>query len=926
MSKTIDNSINFKSIDNENLDNYIVDVVNTNPDINIGNGGVGSELDVNRITSIDEDLSLRHFSDPSKECVRINSNGMVVSCNLAYEPDDPINDATFTWTNNNGALELYNSKQVSNIPAFKFTDTPNQSAFLYQLPLDSDTQVRGSWNFLRNNTSMVASHAENDFVSQNRSLDRILQYSFQNDGSYRMNNLRKDVSNVVQGNYVITRWTKPNRSFKISTEDSAVSGETDIAEFGATQSTISTPLQYTGTTPTDGYVLTTDATGNASWQAPAPVDEATIDHNALLNYNANEHIDWTNASDVFRTSGEVRVLSNTNNNNNMTLIYFNNRNEIEFTNNGNRILISQDNGNNFLIQSFSPGVGILFGHTPFNNQIIIGQNRFILDLNQNSISLAPNGTGRVSVNDTTTSISNTLQYTGSTPTDGHILTCDASGNASWQAPPSGAVGEVNTASNVGTGVGVFKQKTGVDLEFNSLIGGTGINITNTIDDLTITTTDFEIDHNNLFNYQTNEHIDWTNTNEDLKTTGTLTSFDIQLTQLGSAGDVLVRDAAGFGIWQAPSGESNTASNVGTGVGVFKQKTGVDLEFNSLIGGTGINITNTIDDLTITTNDAGINHNALLNYVANEHIDWTNTTQNLSTSGNVECKQIDLSITQGSPIGSITITDLSPIFTLVEHSISGQDLMTLQEASGVYTFNVNANRIQLSNDLIGGGPITNIIDIQQDEITIGGSIKPNTNSLHDIGEINNRFFNVYSDNVDIGTSLKYVDGNQTAGASLMSDANGNASWMLPRMGDIYWENNATATSISTGGVFVKASVGTGLTILNVDSLGSWSLNGVENRLQYTGTMGGFGHVGSTLSISGGNGQIYQAYLAKNGTKIPGSLIEFSTANATAETSTAIHCMTNITQNDFLELWITNTASADTVIVLHANIFCMLMGSV
>ena len=49
----------------------------------------------------------------------------------------------------------------------------------------------------------------------------------------------------------------------------------------------------------------------------------------------------------------------------------------------------------------------------------------------------------------------------------------------------GGGGEVNTASNVGTGEGVFKQKTGVNLEFKSLIGGTGITITNNPNDLTI---------------------------------------------------------------------------------------------------------------------------------------------------------------------------------------------------------------------------------------------------------------------------------------------------------------------------------------------------------------------------------------------------------------------------------------------------------
>jgi hypothetical protein len=50
----------------------------------------------------------------------------------------------------------------------------------------------------------------------------------------------------------------------------------------------------------------------------------------------------------------------------------------------------------------------------------------------------------------------------------------------------GAGGEVNTASNLGaTGEGLFAQKTGTDLEFKKLIGGTNITLTSDADSVTV---------------------------------------------------------------------------------------------------------------------------------------------------------------------------------------------------------------------------------------------------------------------------------------------------------------------------------------------------------------------------------------------------------------------------------------------------------
>ncbi len=112
------------------------------------------------------------------------------------------------------------------------------------------------------------------------------------------------------------------------------------------------------------------------------------------------------------------------------------------------------------------------------------------------------------------------------------------------AAGGGGGGEVNTGSNVGAGDGVFKSKVGVDLQFKSLIGGTNVTLTAGTDDITI-------------------------------------------------------DATGG------SGEVNTASNVGAGEDIFKQKVGVDLEFKTLTAGAGITLTAGVNAVDISASGTSI---------------------------------------------------------------------------------------------------------------------------------------------------------------------------------------------------------------------------------------------------------------------------------------------------------------------------------
>ena len=206
----------------------------------------------------------------------------------------------------------------------------------------------------------------------------------------------------------------------------------------------------------------------------------------------------------------------------------------------------------------------------------------------------------------------------------------------WDVFVASGSGEVNTGSNIGTGgLGVFFQKSGVNLEFYKLdVGSNKLSLTlNTTDSvLDFDIIEGNIDINNLLGAPTGTVVGDTDTQTltnktiDSSTNVVMASklqnsagaVTISASSAPSIGQALLATSTTTATWQtiAETGETNTASNVGTGgLGLFKQKIGVDLEFYKIDSDdTSVTITNNTTNgvIDLSVNDSVLDHNSLTN--------------------------------------------------------------------------------------------------------------------------------------------------------------------------------------------------------------------------------------------------------------------------------------------------------------------------
>ncbi len=172
------------------------------------------------------------------------------------------------------------------------------------------------------------------------------------------------------------------------------------------------------------------------------------------------------------------------------------------------------------------------------------------------------------------------------------LLASASPTPTWASLGAGiaasGLGGVSEGANLGTGIPVFREKTGASLLFRTLIPGTGITISSAASTVTITD----------------------------ETSGANLGTGIPIYRENSGASLLLRTLVPGTAMTISSAAStititNQASgtNMGTGIPVYRDNTMGSLALRSLIGAGGIGIASATSTITLTgtTSAASVNH-------------------------------------------------------------------------------------------------------------------------------------------------------------------------------------------------------------------------------------------------------------------------------------------------------------------------------
>jgi hypothetical protein len=149
-----------------------------------------------------------------------------------------------------------------------------------------------------------------------------------------------------------------------------------------------------------------------------------------------------------------------------------------------------------------------------------------------------------------------------------------------------------------------------------------------------------------------------------------------------------------------------------------------------------------------------------------------------------------------------------------------------------------------------------------------------------------------------------------------------------MGELYDVDNTGATVITTQSTWTRAVFTPTL------SMGMDFDNPTGTRLRYTGTQTGHAHMGCTICVKGsGINDTLSAVLIKNatvngnneyttGSILTPGIVEFNLGGIGDIESTAIHVMTELVTNDYVELFVQNQSDADDITITDTNLFALI----
>jgi hypothetical protein len=244
-----------------------------------------------------------------------------------------------------------------------------------------------------------------------------------------------------------------------------------------------TPLDFDQVFPAAGggtVSTTARLTGDGSGGSPLDIAQQSATSGQVLKWNGSA---WSPASDAngfYGGSGTIPngVLAKVSNGGSFELGY----------NDGTTAMGVVDDGG--ISWQTNDGTAVMTLET---DRVIVQTNHTLLQPPGGGISqelrfAEPSGGNYTAFKAQTQSADITYTLPASAGSAGQQLTWNSGGVLTWESAGGAGSGEANTASNVGSGAGqLFKQKTGVDLEFRSLAAGNGVSVTNNTSDITLAT-------------------------------------------------------------------------------------------------------------------------------------------------------------------------------------------------------------------------------------------------------------------------------------------------------------------------------------------------------------------------------------------------------------------------------------------------------